>query len=633
MFLKCLISIKPALRKQTVYALYYYYNFLQLYSTLIINICNVMFADVRDTVNKPFCIETINTTYNQRKSRSISEIKKTGEGSYSGNNAATGATINLTDNAEASSLIEKVTIYPINLATSDTSLTGKTPTINNRGSGYTSGPTITSTVAPPSVTQGTSPTFKAIIVPVAMANNTTTQDENINKLENVYKNVIDSITLLQREIIKYGTNNNLVEKDIDIVNSSSVYATDGLTLKKAVGTNKVIITLTNSTIINSLDKLERDNDLVNNYYVYDNIRKYSYNITDYNNQSTYIELTIDAFFNYEDAYPPDGDNSRTYDIFKDSTNKEYTDAEITARTAILTKPSTGKFLSINRKDLNSYRIDYYTNKQSLAILNENIDMNERIYNNQKNLYDIQFNKNTFLNRQVLIFNIIISIIVLILIIINVVNVEKEHIKSISLACLGIILLLLVIYYISNITYIETFQTPATEFNKLKRDYAITNAPTFASNKNKILDNLITGVNIKFKNYFEKIFIVLPSVDTTTMYREIKDTTQSESDKKKHIEALLLARRDQSLNNMNALKYELDNNKLYILTLLISSIIFVGLYNIYINYITEDKYVSLIIFISFIIFIVILSYYIINSNRQVRSTYKNIYWGPELSNDF
>ena len=628
MFLKCLISIDPALRKQTVYALYYYYNFLQLYSTLIINICNVMFADVRDTANKPFCIETINTTYNQRKSRSISEIKKTGEGSYTGNNA--GATISLTDNAAASSSIVKVIINSISLATSETSLTGKTPTINTRGSGYTSGPTITSTVAPGTVTQSSAPTFTTIIVPVAMENITTTQDENINKLENVYKNVIESITLLQREIIKYGANNNLVEKDLDIVMSTSTTGADGLEVTKSPNKN-VIISLKRPATIEKIEKLDRENDIVNNYYVYDNIRKYSYNILDYNNKTTTIELTLDAFFNYEDAYPS-GDTSRTYDIFKNSDNKEFTDAEITT-SATLTPPSSEKFLSINRKDLNSYRIDYNTNKQSLAMLNETIDMNERIYNNQRNLYDVQFNKNTFLNRQVLIFNIIICILVLILIIINVVNIDKEHIKSISLACLGIILLLLVIYYISNITYIETFQTPTTEFTKLKRTYAITNAPTFASNKFKILDNLITGVNIKFSSYFEKIFIVLPSVDTTTMYREIKDTTQSESDKKKHIKALLLAKKDQSFNNMNALKYELDNNKLYILTLLISSIIFIGLYNIYINYITEDKYVSLIIFISFIIFIVILSYYIINSNRQVRSSYKNIYWGPELSTDF
>jgi len=639
MFLKCLISIDPALRKQTVYALYYYYNFLQLYSTLIINICNVMFADVRDTANRPFCIETINTTYNQRKSRSVSgvKIKNAGAG-YTANEI-----IYFTDSVAATGKVlatfnklTGITIVPL----TDVKLAN---IIIDRGSGYTTSNDISAVVkkmssdATPVEVAGTAPTTQAvittIIVPVAMENITTTQDENINKLENVYKNVIESITLLQREIIKYGTNNNLVEKDIDIVVSTSTTGADGLGVTKSPNKN-VIISLKLPATMAKLEQLDRENDIINNYYVYDNIRKYSYNILDYNNKTTTIELTLDAFFNYEDAYPSDDTSKRTFDIFKNSNNKEFTDAEISA-SATLTPPSTssGKFLSINRKDLNSYRIDYNTNKQSLAELNETIDMNERIYNNQRILYDVQFNKNTFLNRQVLIFNIIICILVLILIIINVVNIDKEHIKSISLACLGIILLLLVIYYISNITYIETFQTPTTEFTKLKRTYAITNAPTFASNKFKILDNLITDVNIKFSSYFEKIFIVLPSVDTTTMYREIKDTTQSESDKKKHMKELLLAKKDQSLNNMNALKYELDNNKLYILTLLISSIIFIGLYNIYINYITEDKYVSLIIFISFIIFIVILSYYIINSNRQVRSSYKNIYWGPELSTDF
>jgi hypothetical protein len=447
---------------------------------------------------------------------------------------------------------------------------------------------------------------------------------------------------LQIEIIKYGTNNHFVENNIEIVNYTSTYTNNGLGLKKSPQNNVVII-LTGPTIKTMLDKIENENDLAKNYYVYDNIRKYSYNILNYNSSSTYpvngtstscIELTIDAFFNYEDAYPSGSDTSINKDIFKSSTNIEITNAVLTqANVAQLTPPVSGKFLSINRKDLNSYRIDYYNNKQSLAESNATIDMNERIINNQKIVYDAQLNKNTFLNRQVLIFNIIICIIVLILIVINVVNVDKEHIKSISLACLGIILLLLVIYYISNITYIETFQTSSNELDNLKRVYASANAPTFASYKNKILNDLIVDVNTKFISYFEKILIVLPSVDTTSMYREIKDTTQADQDNKNHIKKLLEARRTQSLNNMNALKYELDNNKLYILTLLISSIIFIGLYNIYINYITEDKYVSLIIFISFIIFIVILSYYIINSNRQVRSTYKNIYWGPEISTDF
>jgi hypothetical protein len=82
--------------------------------------------------------------------------------------------------------------------------------------------------------------------------------------------------------------------------------------------------------------------------------------------------------------------------------------------------------------------------------------------------------------------------------------------------------------------------------------------------------------------------------------------------------------------MGSLKYEIENNKLYIMTLLISSIIFIGLYNIYINYIVTDKYLSLMIFICAILFIIIISYYIINSNKRVRTVYKNKYWGPESS---
>ena len=642
-FLHCLISIDPALRKQTVYALYYYYNFVQLYSTLIINICNVMFANVADTANRPFCIETINTTYIQRKSRSVSGVKI--------KNAGSGYTatefIAFVDSVAETDDIKRVVITDFTITEQKPPLVGGDIVISNRGKGHTASKEIagvtkkTGGTATALATGGAAAVITTIIVPVAMANTTTTQDENIDKLQSVYNNVIASITSLQKEIIKYGTNNNFKENNIDIVDSTSTYGNNGLGLKKSQSKNVVII-LTDSKIKTLLDKLDSDNDLVKNYYVYDNIRKYSYNIINYDSSLTYnvngtstpcIELTIDAFFNYGDAYPL-GDTSINKDIFKSSTNIEITAAVLaTASAAHLTPPATGKFLSINRKDLNSYRIDYYNNKQTLAESNANIDMNERIINNQKIVYDAQLNKNTFLNRQVLIFNIIICIIVLILIVINVVNVDKEHIKSISLACLGIILLLLVIYYISNITYIETFQTDSSEFTRLKKAYADANAPTFASSKNKILNDLIVDVNTKFVNYFEKILIVLPSVDTTSMYREIKDTTEAEKNNKDHIYALLLARKTQSLNNMNALKYELDNNKLYILTLLISSIIFIGLYNIYINYITEDKYVSLIIFISFIIFIVILSYYIINSNRQVRSTYKNIYWGPEISTDF
>ena len=85
--------------------------------------------------------------------------------------------------------------------------------------------------------------------------------------------------------------------------------------------------------------------------------------------------------------------------------------------------------------------------------------------------------------------------------------------------------------------------------------------------------------------------------------------------------------------MDTVKYDIENNKLYIFTLLISSIIFIGIYNIYINYIINEKYLSLIIFISIIIFIIISAYYIINSNKRVRTVHKHKYWGPETSKNF
>jgi hypothetical protein len=644
-FLKCLISIEPALRKQTVYALYYYYNFVQLYSTLIINICNVMYANVRNTNQlQPFCIETINTTYSEKFSRSISGVRISTPGS--GYTDVAGVTRKFTFNTDHTSATNgRVNaVYDDLTKISGISTLTTLPNITNRGKGYTESLQYAVTVSPAGGSgAGAGAQITTIIVPVAMANNNNSQAENIDRFEAVYNNVITSITLLQNDIIRYGIDNNFRDKNIVIVDSTSTSA-NAVRVKKNIGNinnNKVIIIITNKQTIELLDKLDNENDLVNNYYVYDNILKYNYLISDYYSSEITIsslvsktrEIILNAYFNNADAISAnnDIDDTKFYDIFKDKVNAPIT--SFVNDMHELSVPRAGIiFLSVNKKDLNQYRIDYNSNKIELSKLNEIIDMNERIVNNNKSLYDAQFNKNTFLNRQILIFNIIICIIVLILIIINVINIEKKHIKSISLACMGVILLLLVIYYISNITYIETFAVN-DKILKLKVEYANTNPAAHGTTKKNTIDEIIGEINIKFISYFEKISVVLPSVDTTTFYKEIKDTTQSDIYKKNYIDNILKSKVSQSSNDMNALKYEVENNKLYILTLLISSIIFVGLYNIYVNYINNDKYVSLIIFISFLIFIIIISYYIINSNRKVRTTYKNIYWGPELSRDF
>ena len=230
-----------------------------------------------------------------------------------------------------------------------------------------------------------------------------------------------------------------------------------------------------------------------------------------------------------------------------------------------------------------------------------------------------------------------------LVAINLFNIEKQLVKTISLASLGAILLLFAIYFISNITYVEGFAM-VEGTNKLYRaskDYldvaansAIKTSTTLKNNAKLLaLKTEINNLNVKFIGYFEKIIITLPAADSADFYSEIKDVITNDRDNKMYIDRMLEINKVQGTNDMDTIKYEIEQSKLYIMVLLVSSIVFITLYNIYINYISNDKYLSLMLFIFAIILIVIVSYYIINSNRRVRTVYKSIYWGPEDSVNF
>lgn len=186
---------------------------------------------------------------------------------------------------------------------------------------------------------------------------------------------------------------------------------------------------------------------------------------------------------------------------------------------------------------------------------------------------------------------------------------------------------------SNITYIETFAMATTNADILKNKSPITDITLRNTTKVSTLKTEIDKLNAQFIRYFETIMLKLPTADGNVFYREITSVINADIENKTYLDKILDFNKSQGNTNMDTLKYELENNKLYILTLLISAIIFIGLYNIYINYIDNDKYLSLIIFIAIIIFIVIGAYYIINSNRRVRTIHKNIYWGPQSSKSF
>lgn len=622
--LKTLFDLDPALRKQSVYALYFYYKFVQLYSCLIINVSNVMYAGVDNNIIK--CINIYNTT----KKEYVSEIKvKTAGTGY--NKIATSTTMSF-PGGKAS-----FTTTAGSAAVNTGTIPLTTPIIINTWTEVTTLPTFdagsfatlsSGITYDPSIGPSTDVVFKANYNPIIIYTENVNNNQNIDRLTTVIQNISTKLTKIKDEMTKYSQNND----DNSFEFTSSTTATITLT-DTVINGGRVTIRITDTNKIRILSKYNYSNDLINDYCVYDNKNKLYYNILDINDLSLDATPLFMIKINAVLAEIDLKDAEKGTVLFKNE------DGTLVNTGGTITN-STGKFLDIRKKDINAFKDEYYYNKKEINDLNSEISFNTNKVQRQKNLYDNQYNKNIFLTRQILIYNIIIAIIVLILIFINLMKLDKQLAKTISLGCFGAIILLFIIYITSNITYIETFT--GTESNIESILYSLTkkyydanslNSNTYNSTKITVLNKQINDLNKGFISYFEKIIITIPSADSVDFYREIKDNTHSEIDNKSYIRDLLNFNKSQGNNDMDTIKYEIENNKLYILTLLISSIIFIGFYNMYINYNISEKYISLIVFICIIIFIIISAYYIINSNKRVRTVYKHKYWGPETSKNF
>jgi hypothetical protein len=635
--LKTLFNLNADERHISVKALYYYYKFVQLYSTLIINASNVMYADVEVSGTNPKRIETRNmTTKNTERGVSGIEITNTVAGrDYIPTPPATEFPLTIAAPASGTNAAATCTVTSASKSITNTN----TVTITDRGKGYLTAPTVTANAAatanPPAAAVNAS--FKSTIVPIAIEDITTTQENNLKKTEIVLTQIADTLTYLTTQLTTESTTTDNNTTEIAITPTS----TNSTVSPSPDGDNKIVINITDSATYTALKLLNNNNDLAKDFVIYDKINKnYYYILKTMDDGSNDFKIKFNAVFSKTDLPIADNVDKSSIGIFL---NED--------KIPILPKPtivsptslSNANYLVITTKDINAYKSEYIYNRKEVYKLDTDIKFNTTKVEHHKNLYETQYNKNVFLNRQIISYTTIIGAIILMLVAINLFNIEKQLVKTISLASLGAILLLFAIYFISNITYIEAF-TMVEGTNKLYNasvDYinASANAAIKASASLKktakitALKNEIDKQNVKFIGFFEKIIITLPAADSADFYSEIKDVITNDRDNKTYISQMLEINKVQGTNDMDTLKYEIEQNKLYIIVLLVSSIVFITLYNIYINYISNDKYLSLMLFICAIILIVIVSYYIINSNRRVRTVYKSIYWGPENSVNF
>lgn len=650
LLLKTLFNLDIKFRKQSVYALYYYYKFVQLYSTLIINVSNVMYADVPGesvTPPTPIRIETRNATKYNTYPVSAITITNTGTTAYLISGVANTPTVGIVkaggETTEPTAPITPLATVP-NSGTDSGKVTGITG-ITSLGTGYMASPAISFTLASGA---GAGATAVATIVPIVTDSSdineqkmglvATDKTKNIKKLDDIIDDIEAVLTNMITNISKYTSE---ITTSITInTNTTNDNSATRTTLYKSTD-DRVIIKINKSAIYNAINELLQKNDLVNDFTIYDEINRIYYNIIEIKDVgSNNYDIEIDAVFSAADK---SGVNVNA-PVFQNFDGNVISDKPAT--TSLVSNTSISptivvRFLVIKLKDIDGYKSEYIVNRDAVEILNEKIGSNTNKVAYQQSLYEAQNNKNVFLERQILIYNIIIGIIILILVVINVVKIENHQlVKTISLSCLGIVTLLFVIYFISNITYIETFGDVSQSTNRLYKLTTLTppgsnRMSTDAHNRLKVneLNTVLGKLNDKFINYFEKLIIMIPSIETKDFYREIKEVVSNDIDNKKYINNTLEYKKSQGNNNIGSLKYELENNKLYINTILISAIIFIGIYNLYINYVTDDKYQALVIFICILIFIVIVSYYIITMNRRVKTVFKNIYWGPENSERF
>jgi hypothetical protein len=280
---------------------------------------------------------------------------------------------------------------------------------------------------------------------------------------------------------------------------------------------------------------------------------------------------------------------------------------------------------------------------------QNINMYKTKIKNSATLYELHKSRNNLLYNQLISYIIIVAVLISVLVIINVANVEKPLIKSITLGCFAVIIILFMAYYIMNSVYIEenfvesgnTFigyelcpansckksdGTPSTDTN-IEQEYS---QNILTNKKNYVKAFLDTNA----REIMLMIILKSPSIVNDSLKgnnEKLVSISKNIYNEKLYLNDVLYSKKSDSEMNVDVLKYENKNYDVYIICVLFLALIMIGSYtaNIY----TDNKYLDLLILIMVILFVCLFTYFILYTNRIVRTVSTNYYWGNEYEEEY
>ena len=290
--------------------------------------------------------------------------------------------------------------------------------------------------------------------------------------------------------------------------------------------------------------------------------------------------------------------------------------------------------------------DYNNIVSNTDTVEQNINMYKTKIKNNTTLYELHKSRNNLLYNQVLSYLIIVGVLIAILVIINIANVEKPLIKSITLGCLVVIIILFMTYYIMNTLYIEEGFTDDNSFIGYDlcptNSFKLSSGTADGSKKNEYDTDNITNKKNYVKNFLDTnakelmLMIILKSpsiVNDSLKGNNEKLVTISKNiyNEKLYLNDVLYSKKSDSEMNVDVLKYENKNYDVYIVCILFLALIMVSSYTV--NIYTDNKYMDLLILIMVILFVCLFTYFVLYTNRIVRTVSTNYYWGNQYEDEY